>query len=318
MIAAATLTVLTLAGPASARDLRFSTPTPDQHIFTKAANRIAETLGGEEIEVKVFPSNTIGDTPTVMSMLQSGALELGIVGVGDLTSRDPSFIGWFLPYQFDTLAEAAAAADSEPALEMMERLEPQGMVGLAYLFPGQRHVLSREPIEGPEDMDGLKIRTFPGEVFRAWWGDFGAAATAIPLPEMMPSLVTGVIDAADVDVDIVMGLKMYTQAPYLTLTNHMAFPGAVLASKSWWDGLPQEERDTIRVAIAEAQDWAIETQTAAEVDIISKLEADGAVVNRIDTAPFRAHADAVTAQFINRDPLIAEFAEVARTAKVTN
>ena len=46
-IAAAALTAMALAAPVSAQDLRFSTPTPDQHIFTKAANRIAETLAGE-------------------------------------------------------------------------------------------------------------------------------------------------------------------------------------------------------------------------------------------------------------------------------
>jgi TRAP-type transport system periplasmic protein len=53
----------------------------------------------------------------------------------------------------------------------------------------------------------------------------------------MPSLVTGVIDAVDVDIDIVSGLQMHKQAPYLALTNHMAFPGALLVSTRWWNDL---------------------------------------------------------------------------------
>ncbi|WP_417264142.1 hypothetical protein [Celeribacter sp.] len=43
---------------------------------------------------------------------------------------DPSFLGRFQPYQFDTLEDAGAAAQGDAAKEMLARLNPQGIIGL--------------------------------------------------------------------------------------------------------------------------------------------------------------------------------------------
>ncbi|MGD1886351.1 MAG: TRAP transporter substrate-binding protein [Cohaesibacteraceae bacterium] len=293
----------------SADELRFSTPTPPPHIFTRTAERLAEALSDDDNTIEVFPVNQLGNVPTVLSLLQSGGVELAIVPVGDLANRDPAFYGWFLPFQFETLAEAGAAANSEPAQEMLARLDQQGITGLGYVFPGQRHVLSKTPVTSVSDFEGLKVRAFPNDIFSAWWRELDAAPTALPLPEIMPSLVTGVIDAVDVDVDIVFGLSMHNQAPNLVLTNHMAFPGAVLASKRWWDGLDEATQERFLEAVSEAQAWAIETQTAGEATLLERLEADGASISTLDAAELREAGAVVRDAFLERDPLIGAFYE---------
>lgn len=299
------------ATAATAGEYRISTPTPPPHIFTKTANHIADAMAASSTgdTLEVFPVNRLGNVPTVLSLLQSGALELAVVPVGDLANRDPAFLGWFLPYQFESLAEAGAAADSTPAREMLDRLEQQGLVGLGYVFPGQRHVLSKEAISGVEDFSGLKIRAFPNDIFSAWWREVDAAPTALPLPEIMPSLVTGVIDAVDVDLDIVMGLKMFEQAPNLVLTNHMSFPGAIIASKSWWDGLSAEDQTMITTLVADGTAWALDEQIATEAALPGVLADNGATVVTIDDAELRAAGVVVTEAFLDRDPLIRAFYE---------
>jgi TRAP-type C4-dicarboxylate transport system substrate-binding protein len=306
---------IVLSTGANAADLRFSTPTPANHIFTRMADRLAGELSTDGDAIKVFSSNQMGDVPTVLSMLQTGAAEFTIVPVGTLAQRDPAFFGWFLPYQFKTLAEAGAAAKTEPAKEMLARLANQGVIGLGYVFPGQRHVISREPILTPADVQGMRVRAYPNDIFRAWWAELGGAATALSNPEIMPSLVTGVIDAVDTDIDIVLGLGMYTQAPHLTLTNHMAFPGAVLVSRRWWEAQSPERQEQIRAAVTAAEDWAVADMIENEEKLLEELAAiKGAEVHQIDTAPFEAHAQAVTDQFIDADPLIVEFVEASKKA----
>ena len=294
---------------AQARELKLSTPTPEPHIMTKSAHHMAEAFVAEGAEdtIAVFPANKLGDVPTVLSLLQSGAIEFAIIPVGDLANRDPSFLGWFLPYQFDTLEEAGAAAQSDEAKEMLARLDAQGIKGLGYVFPGQRHLLSSKPVRSVADMSGLKVRAFPNDIFNAWWRELGAAPTALPLPEIMPSLVTGVIDAVDVDIDIVMGLQMHKQAPDLVLTNHMAFPAAILASRRWWSGLSPEEQTRVQKIVEETQDWAIATQTAGEAALLEKLAADGAQITTLDDPALREAGAAVRDAFLDRDPLIRRF-----------
>jgi TRAP-type C4-dicarboxylate transport system substrate-binding protein len=301
------------APSARAEQVRLSAPTPPAHIFTRSAERFKESIveQTDEIEVMVFAGNALGDVPTVLSLLRSGAVQFAIVPVGDLARVDEAFYAWFLPYQFENLADAATAADLPAAREMLADLEPQGYVGLAYLFPGQRHLLSTFPVNKLADLEGKKVRAFPNDIFRAWWVAIGAAPTALPLPEIMPSLVTGVIDAVDVDIDIVSGLQMHKQAPYLAMTNHMAFPGALLVSTRWWNDLDAEIQNKIRQTLHDMQTWAIEVQTAEEQSQLEKLKADGLRVTEVDRDAFRAVADAVWAEFAGRDPLIQEFVEQA-------
>jgi TRAP-type transport system periplasmic protein len=302
------------APSARAEQVRFSAPTPPTHIFTRSAERFKEAIAEQtdEVEVTVFAGNALGDVPTVLSLLQSGAVQFAIVPVGDLARADEAFYAWFLPYEFENLADAAAAADLPAARQMLADLEPQGYIGLVYLFPGQRHLLSTFPVNKLADLEAKRVRAFPNDIFRAWWLAIGAAPTALPLPEIMPSLVTGVIDAVDVDIDIVFGLQMHKQAPYLAMTNHMAFPGALLVSTRWWNDLDPEIQDKIRQTLQDVQAWAIEVQTAEEQSQLEKLKADGLTVTEVDRGAFHSAAEEVWVEFASRDPLIQEFIAQAR------
>jgi len=302
------IVMLGFSGVVSAERIKFSTPTPPPHIFTKSANKFANELTAQSnFKTKVHPLNKLGNVPAVISLLQSGALEFAIVPAGDLARHEVSFYAWFLPYTFSGVAAAGAAANTRSAQTMLERLDKLGMIGLGYIFPGQRHVLSKTAISSTSDLANKKVRAFPNEIFEMWWKQAGAAPTALPLPEIAPSLTTGVLDAVDVDLDIVVGLKFYKQAPHLALTNHMAFPGVALASKKWWDGLSANDQKTIRQLFASTQKWAIGEQVKAEANNLDKLRAEGVSISEIDSADFRKAAVVVRDAFLKRDSLIQEF-----------
>ena len=82
------------------------------------------------------------------------------------------------------VAAAGKAATKDSSQEMLERLTGQGLVGLGYVFPGQRHVISTSPINSIQDLKNRKIRTFPNEIFKVWWEELGAAPTGIALAQV--------------------------------------------------------------------------------------------------------------------------------------
>ena len=168
------------------------------------------------------------------------------------------------------------------------------------------------PVKSPEDLVNKKIRSFPSPIFNDWWIANGAAPTALPLAEIAPALNTHLLDAVDVDLDITVGLKYHQQAKYLALTNHMAFPGVLLASKKWWDSLSPEERDMVNKAYHEAELYGVETQVKAEVTNLEKLKKDGAVVTEIDKAPFKEKAKSVIDKYTAQNELIKQFDKEAR------
>ena len=304
---------LTCYNQVTAATLHFSTPTPQKHIMTRAAgefSRLLEEASGGRYQVQVSPLNKFGDIPVVMSLLQTGAIQFAFVPAGDLARRDDTFYAWFLPYLFDDVADAGTAATSPAAREMLDRLRSHDLIGLGYVFPGQRHVLSRREIRSLQDLRRKKVRAFPNEIFEMWWKEVGAAPTALPLPEIAPSLITGVLDAVDVDLDIVMGQKYYKQAPCLGLSNHMSFPGVAVASAKWWASLTPSDRMLVRQTFASIQAWALAEQVTAEVNTLEKLRSEGVKVYHIPAAADAA--DHVITAFVDRHPLIRAFYEQNR------
>jgi TRAP-type C4-dicarboxylate transport system substrate-binding protein len=247
----------------------------------------------------------------MVDMIQSGALEFSIVPAAMLANREESLMGWSLPYLFADVSEAGKAANLPAAREMLKRLEKSGIIGLGYTFAGMRQVLSVNPVNSPNDLRNKKIRSFPSPVYNDWWALLGAAPTALALGEVGPSLTTGLLDAVDADLDIIVGLKYNVQAPNLAMTNHMAFPGVVMVSKKWWDSLPKVDQDLIKTTYAEAETWGVTTQAKAEVDNLAKLKSEGTKVTEIDLAAFRKAGKEITKKYTAKNPLIAQFEKQA-------
>ena len=88
---------------------------------------------------------------------------------------------------------------------------------------------TQRPIQNPEDMKGLKIRTvvadLPQELVRA----LGASPTPIPWPELFTSFQTGVVEGSKNGITDIMGMKFPDAGlQYVTLDGH-AYMGAL-----WW------------------------------------------------------------------------------------
>lgn len=311
-VASAAVAALALAGApaAHAQSLKLAHITPPTHVWHQVSEKIAADLAtatGGRMKVAVSPLQKLGNEAQVINLMQAGAVQFSVFTVGGLANREESLLGWSLPYVFKDVPHAARAANTPAAREMLKRLETSGLVGLGYAFAGMRQVLSLQPVAGPKDLAGKKVRSFPSPVYNDWWLANGAAPTAMPLSEVAPSLTTKLLDAVDIDLDALVGLKFYQQAPNLSLTNHMAFPAVIAVSKKWWDARSDAERETIRKVVADAEKWGMQVAADAEVGNLKKAQADGTKVIAFDVKAFQAVAAPVRDKYVAKNPLIADF-----------
>ena len=300
---------------AAAAPLKFAHITPPTHVWHKVAEKIATDLDqatGGKMTIAVSPLRKLGKEDQVINLMRPGAVQFSIFTAGGLANREESLLGWSLPYVFKDVAHAARAAATPAAREMLARLDASGLVGLGYVFAGMRHVLSLAPVSSPADLAGKKIRAFPSPIYNDWWLAIGAAPTAMPLSEIAPSLTTKLLDAVDIDLDALVGLKFYQQAENLTLTNHMAFPGVIAVSKAWWSKLSDAERETVRKVVAEAEQWGVQAAIDAETANLEKARADGTKIIDFDAEAFRAVAQGVRDAYTARNPLIGTFYQQAK------
>lgn len=311
----AALALTAPAVSAHAQNLKLGHITPPTHVWHQVSEKISAdlaTASGGKMKVAVSPLQKLGNEAQMINLMQSGAQQFGIFTVGGLSNREESFLGWSLPYVFKDVAHATRAAQTPAAKEMLKRLEQHGLIGLGYTFAGMRHVLSVQPVASAKDLANKKIRSFPSPVYNDWWNANGAAPTAMPLSEVAPSLTTKLLDAVDVDLDALVGLKFHQQAPNLTLTGHMAFPAVIVVSKKWWDTRSPAERDMIAKVVADAEQWGYKTAIDADVANLAKARADGANVVKADIGSFQAVGGKVREQYVAKNPLIADFYKQAK------
>lgn len=308
--AAVAAAVSIFSGTVGAETLKMGHIVPPSHVWHKVSERFADNLATathNESTVRIFPLSKLGKEPQLTDMLQSGAIQFSVLTVGGLSNRNESLNGWFMPYIFKDVAHAARTTQGDTAQQMLKDLEQHGLIGLGYTLAGMRHVLSVEQINAIADLQNQKVRSFPNKVFNDWWNTLGAAPTAMPISEVAPALTTNLLDAVDVDLDIVVGLKFYQQAPHLTMTNHMAFPAVFVVSKVWWDAQTPEKQQAVLGAFKEAESWGFQQQIAAETANLEKLKAAGVSVATVDEEKFSTIADEITARYSNGDSQIQRF-----------
>lgn len=313
------LTTTALIGAASlytfnaqADTLRMGMVTPPSHIWNKVSERfkdnMAEATEGST-RVRIFPLGKLGGEQQMIDLLQSGGIQMAVLTAGALSNREDSISAWFIPGMFDNVEDAAIATQSIEAENMLNKLEKHKLIGLGYTLAGMRHVLSLSTMDSLDSFTNKKIRSFPNKVFNDWWNALDAAPTAMPLSEVTPALNTNLLDAVDVDLDVVVGMKMYQNAPYLTLTNHMAFPGIVVASKPWWDNLTESEQKRVMSSFKDAEKWGFKQQAAAEITNLEKLKKAGVNVVNFDTSSLKPVMEKIVQKYTQSNSSIKAFYE---------
>ncbi|MBP1154078.1 MULTISPECIES: TRAP transporter substrate-binding protein [unclassified Paenibacillus] len=285
--------------------------TQPTHVWHKTAEKFNEELNARSngrMQVSLYPASQLGPDKDLMQQLETGSLDFGIIAGGYVGTRSEAFNAWFMPLLFKNLDTAVDARNSEPAKKILAELSKQGLVGMDYVFAGDRHILMKNAaVTKAEDMVGKKIRVSASLVVQDFWKAVGAAPTPMPLSEVYTALQTGVIDGVDIDLDALMTEKYYELAKNLTLTNHMVYPGIVMMNKGIFEAIPQEDQKIITEAMKAAVEWGNKEQIALEHKHLEDLKTKGATVTELTNVDsFKKISEELYAKY-SKNELIKEF-----------
>lgn len=293
-----------------AASLKIGMVSPPGHIWNQVADRFNDNLekaSNGQYHIRMSSLAKLQGEPEMIAQLQSDNMELAILTVGSLAGFEPAFTGWYMPYRFADVIAVAKATRNEDARNMLASLNDHQMVGLGYALSGMRQVISVKPVQSVADFKDMKVRAFPAPVFQDWWKNLQATPVQLAISDVAPALTAGQLDAVDVDLDMAVGLQLYKQAPNLLFTNHMAFPGVMVASRKWWDGLSDADRKMVTKAFQEAESWGFQKQAEAEVANLAHLKAEGVNVVQPDLQGFRQVGDSIVKQYSTATPAIGHF-----------
>ncbi len=259
---------------------------------------------GEQIDVTFFPDNQLGQEIDVINSVKLGVIDLMVSG-SSISANLVPLVGTFdLGYLFTSFEQQTKAFDNGAAKPIEEALLKGGnirIIAWAYNF-GARSVLARKPVQTPEDLAGLKIRTLPNPVITECLRLMGAAATPLAFGEIYTALQAGVLDGLEHDPPTILASKFYETAKNYSLTQHIFSPLAIYFSEATYARMDPKLRDGFLDAAKKAAADTRAHGLAVEKEALASLKDKGVTVAECDKEAFRKRVLPQTDAFIKAHP----------------
>ena len=272
--------------------MKSGSTTPDTHPYNLGMKRLNELLQEKTngaVSVDHFGSSQLGGERDLIEGLQLGSVQMCCISTAPLSGFTDSFLVFDLPFIFETSEQARAVMDSDVGTEILNSVEDQGLVGVCWFENGFRNVTNNvKPINKPEDLKGLKIRTMENQMHMAAFQIMGADPTPMAMGEVFTALQQGTIDGEENPVPIVESNKLDEVQKYNSLTGHLFSPAPVFISKDYYDGMPEEYQKAVMEAGKESVEYQreqIDEQTASGIEVMK--ERTGMETNEVDKSLFK-------------------------------
>ncbi len=272
--------------PAKAQDypkmtLRYSSNIPEvvntSKIDTYFSSEIEKRSGGN-IKIQHFWANTLGGEAEIVDLVGSGAIDLGLIVMGNQQAR--------MPFAAVTNALPATFTDG-PTVNKITRnlftnnetikaeLDAANLHPLIYRYLPDYRIYCNDPVKTMEDFKNRKIRSY-GSFVPKMFEALGAVPVNIPPVDMIQAMQSGAMDCTYMFNSAVKAFKVDQVADYGTdISFGVISAHTLFISKEKWESWPDDVRTLFEETAADAEKFGNELIAADEAKAISELEAAG-------------------------------------------
>ena len=243
----------------------------------KAAERfkeLAEKATKGKVKVEVYANSTLYKDKEELEALQLGAVQMlapSLAKFGPLGVKE--FELFDIPYIFPGKDVLYRVTEGPIGKDLFKKLEPKGIVGLAYWDNGFKVMSANKPLHTPADFRGLKMRIQSSKVLDAQMRQLGANPQVLAFSEVYQALQTGVVDGTENPPSNLYTQKMHEVQKHVTVSGHGYLGYAVIVNKKFWDGLPADIRTALEGAMKDATRYAnaiAQTENDRALDAVRK------------------------------------------------
>ena len=282
LLGAAALVALSSAAFAQDYSFKFQSSDPSGNPnFVLQQQQWTETVEDKtdgRITIELLPVGSIVEHNETLDAVAAGIIDGHITDTSYFAGRDPAFglianpVGaWSDPQEmFDFMDEGGGN-------ELMnEMLNPYGLEFIGATTPGLESLVSKVPLDGVDDLQGLKMRA-PEGLVQSVFAAAGASPVNLPGSEVYTSLDKGVIDAADYSVfstNQAQGLHDIAKNPVYPGFHSMPLV-EVSMNKAEWDELPDDLKTALTESVKEFAQLQVKTLAEADQKAVEEAEAKG-------------------------------------------
>lgn len=293
--------VMPLAASAADLTLRFGHVGNPGSLFEASANAFAECANGklgDRAEVQTFGSSQLGNDRELLQKLKLGQVDFSLPS-SVMSSVAPEFGVFEMPYIVQD-RDHMRRIQAEVGDTFQEAALAEGYRIIGYFENGFRHITNNvRPINVPEDLKGIKLRTPNGEWRVKMFQLYGANPSPMAFSEVFTALQTNVIDGQENPYAQIASAKFQEVQEYLSITNHVYTPGYVLVAENRWQALPEDVRADLEACGSETQDFVYDLAAKLDEDLLQVIRDAGVAVNEADQAAFVAASVPIYEEFAN-------------------
>lgn len=278
--------------PAQAEDypkmtLRYSSNIPEvvntSKIDTYFSSEIEKRSGGA-IKIQHFWANTLGGEAEIVDLVGSGAIDLGLIVMGNQRSRMPlAAVTNELPFTFTDGPRVNQVTEylfSNNAAIKAE-LDAANLHPLVYRYLPDYRVYCTKPMKTMDDFKNTKIRSY-GSFVPKMFEALGAIPVNITPVDMIQAMQSGAMDCTYMFNSAVKAFKIDQVAKYGTdISFGVISAHTLFVSKTKWESWPENVRKLFEEVAADAQQYGNELIANDESKAVEDLKASG-----MDIVPF--------------------------------
>ncbi len=256
-----------------------NTETDDSGVMATAfADRVEELTKGA-VTIEIFPNSTVGSIQEQAEMVSAGTMDINHSTWGGISPLCTTVEVMDTPYLASSLDDAQKlfnVQESPIIAKMNELLIAEAnvrVIGAAY--GGSRMLTANIPVYSPTDLDGVKIRAIPSQVYMTAVEGMGAIAVAVDWADVPTALATGVAAGQENPPGTTYNANLQESQDYIMETRHIMGFGPLIINETSLNNLPQEYQDAVLQAAKERDDAFFEMSSANDDKYIQLLEDAG-------------------------------------------
>ena len=281
-LAAVVAAVLTLSGALESADaqrrrgnrIKLGTIAPKNSVYHEVLLRMRQSwrdISAGGVDLAVYPGGVAGDEATMLRKMRAGQMQAALISGSGMSFLDEGISALQVPLMF------------APTLE--RRLEEKGFTVLAWGDAGWAYFFAVKEFHTVDDLRAMKLYTAKGddESLRLF-SEFGFRAVPLDLTELQANLETGLVEVFAVPPLVAAGYQWFASAPHMLDLRFIPIIGAVLINSSAWEGIPAEQRATMRRAAVDAAADIEGTVRRQEREAVREMQKYGLHVIEPDAA----------------------------------
>ncbi len=292
-----------VVGPTQAAEkiiLKFGHVGKPGSLFDRSANEFAKRVNarlGDKAEVQVFGSSQLGKDKELMQKLKLNQVTFSLPS-SVMSSVADEFGVFEMPYIIKDREHMNRVEHELLDSVLQPAAKSKGYRIIALWENGFRHITNNvQPINKPDDLKGVKLRTPKGAWRVKMFKGYGANPSPMAFSEVFTALQTGVIDGQENPYAQIASAKFQEVQKYLSITGHVYTPAYVVVSDKHFAKLPPDVRRIVVSTAREMQSYVYALAAKLETELLQELVDGGITVNHADKDAFIAASKPIYDEF---------------------